>query len=114
MQPEGRDAASGGRTDHLGAQIIDRLDGIACRLDRLGEAVENLVVLVAAGLTTRPPVQADSDLPLLEDGECPACGGTRIVVPEEPGRRMVRACSACGFSWRCEVDGEIAQSGRAR
>ena len=105
MRPEGRDAASGERTDAADAdrQIIERLDRIADRLDELRGIVEDLAILVAAGLTTRPAVRADSDLPLQEDGECPACGGTRVGIPEEGGREAVRACQACGFTWRCSV-----------
>mgnify|MGYP001610487362 CR=1 FL=1 len=103
MRPEGRDAASGERAEQAGRQIIERLDRIAGNLERLVGTVEDLAILVAAGLTTRPVVRADSDLPLREDGACGACGSTKIAVPEEPARAMVRACSACGFSWRTEA-----------
>lgn len=106
MQPEGQDAASGTRTGEAGRQIIERLDQIASRLDRLGQTVEDLAILVAAGLTTRPPVLADSDLPLCPDGACPACRGTKVAIPEEPARGMVRTCAICGFAWRCAVEAE--------
>lgn len=102
-RPEGQGAASGERTDVADRQIIERLDRIAGGLDQLRGLVEDLAILVAAGLTTKPAVRADSDLPLREDGVCGACGGTRVGIPEERGREAVRACQACGFAWRVFV-----------
>ena len=105
MRPEGRDAASGERAEQAGRQIIERLDRIAGNLERLVGTVEDLAILVAAGLTTRPTVRTDSDLPLREDGVCPACGGTRVGIPEVEGREAIRVCAGCGFAWACVRSG---------
>ena len=107
MRPEGQDAASE-CAEQAGHQIIERLDRIAGNLERLVGTVEDLAILIAAGLTTRPPARTDSDLPLREDGACPACGGTKVGFPEGEGREAVRVCAGCGFAWRCASRERVA------
>lgn len=78
--------------EQAGSQIVERLDRIAENLKRLVGTVEELAILVATGLTTKAPVRTDSDLPLCEDGACPACGGRRW------GSRRGRDAKRSGFA----------------
>lgn len=70
------------------------------RIDRTSSTTNDMIMAAFQEAITKASDPPDGELPEYEEGACPRCAQTKIAIPEEEGRELVRVCLECGCAWR--------------